>query len=138
MSVSKMTISLVWRWVMCSPFFFFLTFFFLHLSPKCKWFLRHDLCRFKPHLTRKGTKDDSWSLSIVQSSQNVHVWWKTTLRPICRGKKDLSTLFGNPLIYQFHSRIEALVCSSFANDLFWRISASFQNLFVVVVTWKRM
>ena len=35
-----------------------------------------------------------------------------------------------PFVCRFHSRIEAIVCSSFANDKFRRISSSFQNLFV--------
>ena len=42
---------------------------------------------------------------------------------------------------QFNSRIEALVSTSFANEVqkdFIIILPSFQNLFVVVVTWKRM
>ena len=39
-----------------------------------------------------------------------------------------------PPIYQFQSRIEALVSSSLANDYFRRISASFKNLFSVNVT----
>ena len=34
-----------------------------------------------------------------------------------------------PFVYQFYSRIEALVSSSFANDQFNRIPASFQYLF---------
>ena len=48
-----------------------------------------------------------------------------------------------PFVYQFHSRTEALVCSSFANKWlvqkdFSIISTSFQTLFVVIVTWKRI
>ena len=43
-----------------------------------------------------------------------------------------------PFVYQFNSRIGLLVCSSFANDQFKRISALFQNLFVVVFIQKRM
>ena len=53
-------------WIYSEPIFLLFTFFFLHLSPKCIWFFQYDLCRFKPHLTRKGTKHDSPSLSIVQ------------------------------------------------------------------------
>ena len=48
-----------------------------------------------------------------------------------------------PFVYQFNSRIVALICSSFANDYipqkdFNIILASFQNLLVVVFTWKRI
>ena len=47
-----------------------------------------------------------------------------------------------PFIYQFNSRIGVLVKSSFANELvqkdFNNISASFQNLFVVIFKWERM
>ena len=46
-----------------------------------------------------------------------------------------------PFIYQFNSRIVTLVCSSFSNDYlvqkdFNIISASIQNLFVVILTEK--
>ena len=41
-----------------------------------------------------------------------------------------------PFVYQFNSRIDVLVQSSFGNDYFTRISASFH--FFVVYTWKRM
>ena len=37
-----------------------------------------------------------------------------------------------PFVYNFHFRIKVLDCLSFANDQFRRISASFQNLFVVI------
>ena len=44
-----------------------------------------------------------------------------------------------PFVYQFKSRIGVLVHSSFANDENYNnFSASFQILFVVVFTWKRM
>ena len=36
-----------------------------------------------------------------------------------------------PFVYQFHFRIEALVCSSFANDQFRRISPSFHHHFKI-------
>ena len=39
-----------------------------------------------------------------------------------------------PFVCRFHSRIEAIVCSSFANDKFRRISTKFQNMFVVAFT----
>ena len=40
-----------------------------------------------------------------------------------------------PFIYQLYSRIEALVSSSFANDLFKRIPASFQHHFKICLLW---
>ena len=40
-------------------------------------------------------------------------------------------------IYQFNPRLVALVFLSFVNDKLIRISTSFQNLFIVVVTWKK-
>ena len=40
-----------------------------------------------------------------------------------------------PFVYQFYSRIEALVSSSFANDQFKRIPASFQHHFKVCLLW---
>ena len=40
-----------------------------------------------------------------------------------------------PFIYQFHCRIEALVCSSFENDYFRRISALFQHHFEIRLLW---
>ena len=38
------------------------------------------------------------------NNEFLSMWWVS------------STPFGIPFLYQFHSRIEALVCSSFAND----------------------
>ena len=40
-----------------------------------------------------------------------------------------------PFIYQFNYRIEALVCSSFANDYFRRISPSFHHHFKICLLW---
>ena len=40
-----------------------------------------------------------------------------------------------PFVYQFYSIIEALVSSSFANDEFRRISASFQHHFKIYLLW---
>ena len=40
-----------------------------------------------------------------------------------------------PFDYRFHSRIEALVCSSFANDKFRWISTSFQHHFKICLLW---
>ena len=40
-----------------------------------------------------------------------------------------------PFVYQFHSRIETIVCSSFANDKFRRISASFHHHFKICLLW---
>ena len=40
-----------------------------------------------------------------------------------------------PFVYQFHSRIEALVCSSFENDYFRRISALFKHHFKICLLW---
>ena len=40
-----------------------------------------------------------------------------------------------PFIYQYYSRIEALVSSSFANDEFRRISVSFQHHFKIYLLW---
>ena len=40
-----------------------------------------------------------------------------------------------PFVYQFNSRIEALVCSSLANDKFRRISTSFGHHFKICLLW---
>ena len=90
----------------------------------------------------KTTSRRSWLLlEIVQQSviSKSAYYYVPSSSTTYQCKTNLDTLLYlehfRPFVYQFNSRTEALVCWSFANDLFRRISTSFHHHFIIWLLW---
>ena len=75
-----------------------------------------------------------WSI-LYFSSHFVLNKWRLTKTALCALGEFHLQLLVSLFIYQFNSRIVTLVCSSFANDWFRRISTSFHHDFKIWLLW---
>ena len=103
---------------------------------KCSHFSEMWLELLWTHSKRSNSKQFHFNFEFCSPVTQVHILRK------CNLLVGFIYTFVFHFFYQFNLRIGILVNSSFAKWLaqknFNNISASFQNLFVVVFTWKRM